>query len=208
MWAMTCASGTRRTAWVEREAQVVAALNHPHICTLFDVGREGETNYLVMELVEGETLADRVQRGALPAPEVLRLGAQIADALDRAHRAGVIHRDLKPANVMVAKSGVKLMDFGLARAIGSARPGSDGSQETLTRAPLTEEGTIVGTVQYMAPEQLESSACPYGSSTAASARALCASTTSPRMDGSSSCAVPAAMPACPSFDCSSTGGRR
>src|SRR5262245_4479452 len=104
----------------EREAKTVSSLNHPNICTLFDVGRENDTDYLVMELVEGETLAQRLTRGALPAAELLRVGAQIADALSRAHRAGVIHRDLKPGNVMLTKSGCKLMDFGLARATGLA----------------------------------------------------------------------------------------
>src|SRR2546426_1822614 len=145
----------------EREAKTVSSLNHPHICTLFDVGREGDTDYLVMELVEGETLAARLAKGALPAAEVLRLGGQIADALDRAHRAGVIHRDLKPGNVMLTKSGAKLMDFGLARATGLAgAPPSSSAMATMAYsptagAPLTAEGTIVGTFQYMAPEQLE-----------------------------------------------------
>jgi serine/threonine protein kinase/dipeptidyl aminopeptidase/acylaminoacyl peptidase len=146
----------------EREAKTVSSLNHPHICTLHDVGREGETDYLVMELIDGETLAARIARGALPAPEVLRLGMQIADALDRAHRAGVIHRDLKPGNVMLTKSGAKLMDFGLARATGMAGTGGGSgvsvaalTQSPTVAAPLTAEGTIVGTFQYMAPEQLE-----------------------------------------------------
>jgi serine/threonine protein kinase len=144
----------------EREAKTVSSLNHPHICTLHDVGREGGTDYLVMELIEGETLAQRLAKGALPTAEVLKLGAQIADALDRAHRAGVVHRDLKPGNVMLTKSGAKLMDFGLARATGLA--GSGGMQAAMTQsptvaAPLTAEGTIVGTFQYMAPEQLEGS---------------------------------------------------
>src|SRR4029077_19384437 len=89
----------------EREAKTVSSLNHPNICTLHDIGREGETDYLVMELIEGETLAQRLTKGALPGSEVLRIGAQIADALDRAHRAGVMHRDLKPGNVMLTKSG-------------------------------------------------------------------------------------------------------
>ena len=143
----------------EREAKTVSSLNHPHICTLFDVGREGETDYLVMELIEGETLAARLTKGALPMSEALRIGAEIADALDRAHRAGVIHRDLKPGNVMLTKNGSKLMDFGLARATGLA--GSTGSgtsmltQSPTVAHPLTAEGTIVGTFQYMAPEQLE-----------------------------------------------------
>jgi eukaryotic-like serine/threonine-protein kinase len=147
----------------EREARTVSSLNHPHICTLFDVGREGETDYLVMELVEGETLASRLARGPLPASEVLRLGIQIADALDRAHQAGVVHRDLKPGNVMLGKGGVKLMDFGLARATGLEGPGPGSRSGTLAglsqsptmATPLTAEGTIVGTFQYMAPEQLE-----------------------------------------------------
>ncbi|HEY5658621.1 MAG TPA: serine/threonine-protein kinase, partial [Myxococcota bacterium] len=146
----------------EREARTISSLNHPRICTLFDVGREGDTDYLVMELVEGETLAERLERGALPGPEVLALGGQIADALDKAHRAGVVHRDLKPGNVMLTKTGAKLMDFGLARAAGApgAAAGSGVSQGTPTQSPtidkpLTAAGTIVGTFQYMAPEQLE-----------------------------------------------------
>jgi Tol biopolymer transport system component len=146
----------------EREAKTVSSLNHPHICTLFDVGREGGTDFLVMELVEGETLAQRLSKGALPTADVLRLGAQIADALDRAHRANIVHRDLKPGNVMLTKGGAKLMDFGLARAtgMGGAASGSGVTKAALTRSPtvaqpLTAEGTLVGTFQYMAPEQLE-----------------------------------------------------
>jgi Tol biopolymer transport system component len=146
----------------EREAKTVSSLNHPHICVLYDVGREGDTDYLVMELVEGETLAQRLTRGALPPAELLKLGEQIADALDRAHRAGVIHRDLKPGNVMLTRSGAKLMDFGLARATGMAGPagGSGSTVAALTQSPtiaqaLTAEGTLVGTFQYMSPEQLE-----------------------------------------------------
>src|SRR5499426_927165 len=100
----------------EREARAVSSLNHPNICVLHDVGRDGDTDYLVLELLEGETLANRLTRGALATPDVLKLGSQIADALERAHRAGVIHRDLKPGNIMLTKSGAKLMDFGLARA--------------------------------------------------------------------------------------------
>ncbi len=144
----------------EREARTVSSLNHPHICTLHDIGREGETDYLVMELVEGETLAQRLEKGALPAEQVVRLGSEIADALDKAHRAGIVHRDLKPGNIMLAKSGAKLMDFGLARATGLAGPGGSGSLAGLTQSPtvaqpLTAQGSIVGTFQYMAPEQLE-----------------------------------------------------
>jgi hypothetical protein len=138
----------------EREAKTVSSLNHPHICTLHDVGREGETDYLVMELIEGETLAARLAKGALPLKDVLKLGAQIADALGRAHRAGVMHRDLKPGNVMLTKSGAKLMDFGLARATGLGGTSEMTSSPTVA-GPLTAEGTILGTFQYMAPEQLE-----------------------------------------------------
>jgi serine/threonine protein kinase/tetratricopeptide (TPR) repeat protein len=139
----------------EREARSIAQLSHPHICTLFDIGREGETDYLVMELLEGETLARRLEKGAMPVGDVLRLGGEIASALDAAHRAGVVHRDLKPGNVMLTKAGAKLMDFGLARAVGvSAAPTALTESPTVSR-PLTAEGTIVGTFQYMAPEQLE-----------------------------------------------------
>jgi Tol biopolymer transport system component len=146
----------------EREARTVSSLNHPSICVLFDVGREGDTDYLVMELIEGETLARRLEKGPVPLAELNRIGVQIADALDRAHRAGIVHRDLKPGNIMLTKSGAKLMDFGLARATGLAGPGSgsgvtiDGlTQSPTVGQPLTAEGTIVGTFQYMSPEQLE-----------------------------------------------------
>jgi Tol biopolymer transport system component len=139
----------------EREARTISQLNHPHICTLFDVGREDGTDYLVMELVEGETLAHRLDKGPLPAAEVLTLGAQIADALDRAHGAGIVHRDLKPGNVMLTKSGAKLMDFGLARAHGLTPVAGALTESPTVSRPLTAEGTIVGTFQYMAPEQLE-----------------------------------------------------
>ena len=142
----------------EREARTISQLSHPHICALYDVGREGETEYLVMEYLEGETLSDRLLKGPLAFDQALRFGTQIADALDKAHRSGVVHRDLKPGNVMLTKSGVKLLDFGLAKAM--AVPGA-GSGASLTALPtqhgsnLTQEGTILGTFQYMAPEQLE-----------------------------------------------------
>jgi len=146
----------------EREARVISGLNHSHICVLHDLGREGDIDYLVMELVDGESLAERISRGPLPTPDVLRIGAEIADALDRAHRAGVVHRDLKPANVMLSKSGAKLMDFGLARecqrggVLSASGPGGAVMTQTPTvAAPLTVEGQLVGTFQYMAPEQLE-----------------------------------------------------
>jgi Tol biopolymer transport system component len=147
----------------EREAKTVSSLNHPNICTLFDVGRDGDVDYLVMEMIEGETLATRLAKGSLPLADALLIGVQIADALDRAHRAGVVHRDLKPGNIMLTKSGAKLMDFGLARAVGLA--GTSGlstgvtvgalTQSPTVAQPLTAEGTIIGTFQYMAPEQLE-----------------------------------------------------
>jgi Tol biopolymer transport system component len=139
----------------EREAQTISRLSHPHICTLYDVGSHGGTEYLVMELLEGETLEARLARGALPLDQLLRIGIEIADALDRAHREGIAHRDLKPANVMLTKSGVKLLDFGLAKMIQS--PAAQGQLTSLptTMGNLTQEGTILGTFQYMAPEQLE-----------------------------------------------------
>src|SRR5262245_51665427 len=142
----------------EREAKTISQLSHPHICALYDVGREGETEYLVMELLEGETLTERLAKGALPLDPTLRFGQEIADALDKAHRQGIVHRDLKPGNVMLTKSGVKLLDFGLAKAMSPASQ----SPTALTSLPtamnegnLTKEGTILGTFQYMAPEQLE-----------------------------------------------------
>jgi hypothetical protein len=139
----------------EREARTISQLNHPHICTLHDVGHQEGVDYLVMELLEGETLAHRLERGPLPVAEVLTLGVQIADALDRAHRAGVVHRDLKPGNLFLTKGGAKLMDFGLARAQGLAPVAGALTESPTVSRPLTAEGTIVGTFQYMAPEQLE-----------------------------------------------------
>jgi len=146
----------------DREARVVSGLNHPHICVLHDIGRDGDIDYLVMELVDGESLAARLMRGPLPPADVVRIGAQIADALERAHRAGVIHRDLKPGNVMLSKSGAKLMDFGLARANrmggvlgGNGAPAAVMTQTPTVAEPLTVEGAIFGTFQYMSPEQLE-----------------------------------------------------
>ncbi|HTR02555.1 MAG TPA: protein kinase [Thermoanaerobaculia bacterium] len=138
----------------EREARTISQLTHPHVCVLHDVGRDGETEYLVMELLEGETLADRLGRGALPLSQALRCGAEIASALDAAHRRGIVHRDLKPGNVMLTPGGVKLLDFGLARGFqGAGVPGELTAAPTV--APLTADGVIVGTVAYMAPEQLE-----------------------------------------------------
>jgi len=140
----------------EREARTISSLSHPNVCQLHDVGEQGGVRYLVMELLEGETLADRLRRGPLPLDQVLRYGAEVAAGLDAAHRRGVVHRDLKPGNIMLTKTGAKLMDFGLAK--GAAKPVS--TQLTVTMAcpnptPLTQKGTIVGTFQYMAPEQVE-----------------------------------------------------
>jgi len=145
----------------EREARTISSLSHPGICTLHDLGHEDGTHYLVMEFVDGESLAERLQRGPLPIAEVLRAGAEIAEALDRAHRAGIVHRDLKPGNVMLTRGGVKLLDFGLAKVGVEDRPSSSliatqaAPGATQGGEPLTAEGTILGTFQYMAPEQLE-----------------------------------------------------
>ncbi|MBI5265782.1 MAG: serine/threonine-protein kinase, partial [candidate division Zixibacteria bacterium] len=138
----------------EREAKAISSLNHPNICTLYDIGQLDGSDYLVMEFIDGETLASRLQQGPLPVAEVLRFATQIADALDRAHRQGLIHRDLKPGNIMLTKEGAKLLDFGLARLrpAGGVVEGVSGITRT---TPLTGEGTILGTLQYMAPEQLE-----------------------------------------------------
>jgi hypothetical protein len=137
----------------EREAKTISSLNHPHICVLHDVGHQDGTDYLVMECVEGETLAKRLAKGSMPLEQVLKYGLQIADALDKAHRSGIVHRDLKPGNIMLTPTGAKLLDFGLAKP---AAPLTDSA--TLTAAgqsPVTEQGTIVGTFQYMSPEQIE-----------------------------------------------------
>jgi eukaryotic-like serine/threonine-protein kinase len=142
----------------EREARTISSLNHPNICQLHDVGRQDGVRYLVMELLEGETLAERLRRGPLPMEQVLRYGAEIATGLQAAHRCGVVHRDLKPGNIMLTKSGAKLMDFGLAKGMTPPKPLSAELTATLTSShptPLTQQGTIVGTFQYMAPEQVE-----------------------------------------------------
>ena len=134
----------------EREARAVASLNHPNICTLHDIGNQDGVIYMVMELMEGETLAARIEKGPIPLEQALAYAAQIADALDRAHRAGVTHRDVKPANIMLTRDGVKVLDFGLAKSTTAPGP----NDATLV-ASLTTEGSIIGTPQYMAPEQFE-----------------------------------------------------
>jgi len=139
----------------EREARAISALSHPNICALYDVGRDGETEYLVMEYLEGETLADRIARGSLSRSQLLKWGAQIAEALQHAHRSGITHRDLKPGNIMITSSGAKLLDFGLAKFAEAAPELLDPEDTETRREPLTAEGMVVGTVQYMSPEQIE-----------------------------------------------------
>src|SRR5215469_8232401 len=138
----------------EREAKTISSLNHPNICTLHDIGSQDGVDFLVMECVEGETLAKRLEKGALPLEQVLKYGAQIADALDKAHRAGIVHRDLKPGNIMVTTTGAKLLDFGLAKSAAPLVSGVTLSTAVPT-TPVTQEGTVVGTFQYMSPEQVE-----------------------------------------------------
>jgi len=144
----------------EREAKTISALQHAHICVLYDVGKEGDVDFLVMEYLEGETLAARLARKPLALDETLRIAIEVAEALDTAHRHGVIHRDLKPGNIMLTKSGSKLMDFGLAKPHGLAGSGSIpafSAVATMTSpvSPITTAGTVVGTVQYMSPEQIQ-----------------------------------------------------
>ncbi len=155
------AQDTKLKIRFEREAKTISSFNHPHICTLHDVGRENEIDYLVMEFCEGKTLAQSLEQGPLPIEHVLEYGVQIADALDKAHRKGIIHRDLKPSNVMITKTGVKLLDFGLAKQQGAVAA-SGGSRTTTVDRPLTGDTGIAGTLQYMAPETL-----PVGRSTRA-----------------------------------------
>jgi serine/threonine protein kinase len=159
-------SSVELKARFEREARAVSALNHPFICHLYDIGSQDETSYLVMEYLGGESLADRLRKGALPLKQTLQIGVQIAEALTAAHRAGILHRDLKPANVMLTAGGAKLLDFGLAKTsptlAGSGVGGLTPSTPTVTigelsspAKALTQLGTVVGTFQYMAPEVLQ-----------------------------------------------------
>src|SRR5271170_366263 len=150
----------------DREAKAISALQHPNICTLHDVGSQGGVDFLVMEYLEGQTLADRLGKGALPLDQVLKIGTEIAEALEKAHRQGIVHRDLKPGNIMLTKSGAKLMDFGLAKPeltiAGSAKGQLTPSTPTMNLAsltsaasPLTQKDSIVGTFQYLSPEVLQ-----------------------------------------------------
>jgi eukaryotic-like serine/threonine-protein kinase len=152
---------------MEREGRAISSLNHPHICQLYDIGSQNGTDYLVMEFLEGETLAERLRKGTMPLPEVLKIGIAVAEALAVAHRSGIVHRDLKPGNIMLTQGGAKLMDFGLAKPLGlqSTATGSGSAAPSFTAAatlsgptplsPLTTAGSIIGTIQYMAPEQIE-----------------------------------------------------
>jgi Tol biopolymer transport system component/predicted Ser/Thr protein kinase len=142
----------------EREARAVAGLNHPHICVLHDVGQQDGTDFLVMEYLEGETLAQRLTKGPLPIQQALQYAIEIADALDKAHRKGITHRDLKPGNIMLTKSGTKLLDFGLAKLQQEVVPATPESQLPTMKSGITGAGTILGTLQYMAPEQVEGDA--------------------------------------------------
>jgi eukaryotic-like serine/threonine-protein kinase len=140
----------------EREAKAIAALQHPHICTLHDIGHADGVDYLVMEDLEGETLADRIVRGPLALDDALKVGAAVAEALDAAHRAGIIHRDLKPANIMLTRSGVKLLDFGIAKLKSVTQSREElPTVATMTAVSLTNQGAVVGTLHYMSPEQIE-----------------------------------------------------
>src|ERR1700731_311962 len=145
---------TARKQRFEREAKTISGLNHPNICVLHDVGSQDGVDYLVMECVEGETLAKRLEKGPRPLEQAVKYGMQIADALDKAHRSGVVHRDLKPGNIMLTPAGAKLLDFGLAKPVAPLVTGATLSAAT-QNSPVTEQGTIVGTFQYMSPEQIE-----------------------------------------------------
>ena len=155
------ASDARFRERFEREARVISSLQHANICVLYDIGRQDATDYLVLEYLEGETLEARLRRGPLPTDQVLKYGAQIADALDKSHHMSITHRDLKPGNVMLTKSGAKVLDFGLAKPVKMPVTSAALSAMThtptasLEQDPITSQGTLIGTFQYMSPEQLE-----------------------------------------------------
>src|SRR6202046_2427107 len=150
---------------MERGAGAISSLNHPHICQLYDIGSHNGTDFLVMEFLEGETLAEKLRNGGLPLTEVFRIGIDVAEALAVAHRGGIVHRDLKPGNIMLTAGGAKLMDFGLAKPLGLQTASGSGSAPSFTAAatmsgpspltPLTTAGSVIGTIQYMSPEQIE-----------------------------------------------------
>jgi serine/threonine protein kinase len=139
----------------EREAKTISSLNHPNICVLYDVGNQDGVEYLVMECIEGETLAKRLKRGPVTLDQVLKYGEQISGALDKAHQNGVMHRDLKPGNIMLTATGAKLLDFGLARPMATPATLATMTAIAPSQSPMTQEGMIVGTFQYMSPEQVE-----------------------------------------------------
>ncbi len=141
----------------EREATTISQLQHPGVCTLYDVGSEGGVDYLVMEYLEGETLEDRLRKGPLPIDDVLRIGGEISEAVAAAHRRAIVHRDLKPANVMLTRDGTKVLDFGLAKDTEVRGLDPEAETETLGQS-LTAEGSFIGTLPYMAPEQIEGKA--------------------------------------------------
>ncbi len=164
--ASTLPSSPELKQRMEREARAISSLNHPHICQLYDIGSHNGADFLVMEFLEGETLAERLRKGSIPLPEIYRIGIAIAEALAAAHARGIVHRDLKPGNIMLTQGGAKLMDFGLAKPLGLQNTISgSGAAPSFTAAatlsgpsplsPLTTAGTIIGTIQYMAPEQIE-----------------------------------------------------
>src|SRR5229473_2626731 len=143
---------------LDREARAISSLSHPNICHLYDVGQQDGISFLVMEYLEGETLADRLRKGPLPIEQVLKCGIEICEGLEKAHRSGVIHRDLKPGNIMLSKAGAKLMDFGLAKASPAVAASSSLTMTLFGPSadqPLTAQGMVVGTFQYMSPEQIE-----------------------------------------------------
>jgi serine/threonine-protein kinase len=153
--APTLAADAQFRERFEREARAISQVEHPHICALHDVGEQAGTAYLVMQYLDGETLADRLAKGALPIGQALATAIEIASALDRAHQAGIVHRDLKPGNIMLTRGGAKLLDFGLAKSVTSVVGIGSGSPVAPTITNLTAQGAVLGTFQYMAPEQIE-----------------------------------------------------